>query len=157
MQLLSGRVAQEYNQRKGRKGAFWEDRYHATAVQSDGHLTKCMTYIDLNMVRARAVEHPKDWEVCGYNEIQQPWERKGVIDFDSLLQLMQLRTHSELAEQLDLLLQEEILVTRRNSAWTESIAVGTEAYLQTLKGAYSELKITNVSENLATLRFRNAR
>ena len=30
MQLIAGRTAQEYNQRKGRKGAFWEDRYHAT-------------------------------------------------------------------------------------------------------------------------------
>ena len=32
MQLVAGRTAQEFNQRKGRKGAFWEDRYHATAV-----------------------------------------------------------------------------------------------------------------------------
>ncbi len=29
MQLISGRVAQEYNLRKKCKGAFWEDRYHA--------------------------------------------------------------------------------------------------------------------------------
>jgi len=33
MQLIAGRTAQEYNQRKNRHGAFWEDRYHATAVQ----------------------------------------------------------------------------------------------------------------------------
>ena len=32
MQLIAGRTAQEYNHRKGRKGAFWEDRYHATVV-----------------------------------------------------------------------------------------------------------------------------
>jgi len=31
MQLVAGRTAQEFNQRKKRKGAFWEDRYHATA------------------------------------------------------------------------------------------------------------------------------
>jgi putative transposase len=37
MQLVGGRTAQEYNQRKGRKGAFWEDRYHATAVDSSWH------------------------------------------------------------------------------------------------------------------------
>jgi len=29
MQLIAGRTAQEYNQRKDRQGAFWEDRYHA--------------------------------------------------------------------------------------------------------------------------------
>ena len=33
-------------------GAFWEDRYHATAVQADQHLHRCMVYIDLNIVRA---------------------------------------------------------------------------------------------------------
>ena len=32
MQLVAGRTGQEYNQRKGRKGAYWEDRYHATAL-----------------------------------------------------------------------------------------------------------------------------
>ena len=36
MQLIACRTAQEYNQRKGRQGAFWEDRYHATAIQVDG-------------------------------------------------------------------------------------------------------------------------
>ena len=32
IQLIPGRTGQEYNQRKNRNGAFWEDRYHATAV-----------------------------------------------------------------------------------------------------------------------------
>jgi REP-associated tyrosine transposase len=27
IQLIAGRTAQEYNQRKDRQGAFWEDRY----------------------------------------------------------------------------------------------------------------------------------
>ncbi len=31
IQLVAGRTAQEYNLRKNRKGAFWEDRYHAVA------------------------------------------------------------------------------------------------------------------------------
>jgi putative transposase len=35
MQLIAGRIAQEYNERKGRHGAFWEDRYHATAALLD--------------------------------------------------------------------------------------------------------------------------
>ena len=52
MQLIAGRTAQEYNQRKDRRGAFWEDRYHATAIEADGHLHRCLIYIDLNMIRA---------------------------------------------------------------------------------------------------------
>jgi putative transposase len=70
MQLISGRIAQDYNQRKTRTGAFWEDRYFATAVCNDSHLFKCLVYIDLNMVRAGVVTHPSQWRVSGYNEIQ---------------------------------------------------------------------------------------
>jgi putative transposase len=38
IQLIAGRSAQEYNQRKARHGAFWEDRYHATATAADQQL-----------------------------------------------------------------------------------------------------------------------
>ncbi len=38
LRLVAGRVGQEYNIRKNRKGAYWEDRYHATAVQTNNHL-----------------------------------------------------------------------------------------------------------------------
>lgn len=38
MQLIAGRTAQEFNQRKSRKGAYWEDRYHAVAVETNEHL-----------------------------------------------------------------------------------------------------------------------
>ena len=41
IQLIAGRTGQEYNLRKKRKGAYWEDRYHATAVDSDSHLIQC--------------------------------------------------------------------------------------------------------------------
>ncbi len=51
MQLVAGRTAQEFNIRKRRKGAFWEDRYHATVVDTENYLARCMAYIDLNMVR----------------------------------------------------------------------------------------------------------
>ena len=32
--------ARSLNQRKNRKGAFWEDRYHATVIGSGEHLFK---------------------------------------------------------------------------------------------------------------------
>ena len=51
LQLVAGRTGQEYNQRKKRKGAFWEDRYHATAVDVDEHLVRCLVYIDIHPVK----------------------------------------------------------------------------------------------------------
>jgi hypothetical protein len=74
-QLIAGRTAQEDNRRKNRRGAFWEDRYHAMAIQADDHLHQCVVYIDLNMVRAGVVKHPRDWEHSGYREIHKPPSR----------------------------------------------------------------------------------
>ena len=87
MQLIAGRTAQEYNQRKGRQGAFWEDSYHATAIEVDEHLRRCLVYIDLNMVRAGVVNHPGEWAHSGYREIQEPPERYAIIDLRGLIAL----------------------------------------------------------------------
>ena len=79
IKLIAGRTGQEFNQRKARKGAYWEDRYHATAIEDGDHLIKCIVYIDLNMVRAGVVKHPSEWPYSGYNEIQQPKRKKILI------------------------------------------------------------------------------
>ena len=71
MQLIAGRTGQEYNERKRRHGAFWEDRYHATAIETDEHLNRCLVYVDLNMVRAGVVKHPLSWVYSGFYEVQQ--------------------------------------------------------------------------------------
>jgi len=52
MQFLGGVVAQDYNRRKKREGAFWRGRHRATLVQTGPHLCRCLFYIDMNMVRA---------------------------------------------------------------------------------------------------------
>ena len=87
MQPIAGRTAQEYNQRKSRQGAFWEDRYHATAIDADQHLHRCLVYIDLNMVRAGAVNHPEKWKESGFREIQKPPKRYAIINLQSLSEL----------------------------------------------------------------------
>jgi len=132
MQLVAGRIAQEYNERLGRRGAFWEDRYHATAVESRTHLLKCITYIDLNMVRARAVAHPREWKYGGYHEIQNPGCSNRVIDLDRLLDLTRCadaeswrRTH---ANMIDAALKEA--AGQRDDIWSQSVAVGSRAFVE---------------------------
>ena len=88
MQLIAGCVGRAYNRRKRRQGAFWEDCYHATAVDTDDHLARCVTYIDLNMVRAGVVDHPRHWAEAGYHEIQQPPARYRIIDREALCGLL---------------------------------------------------------------------
>ena len=84
MQVVASQTTQEYNMRKKRKGAYWEDRYHATAIQSDSHFIKCLVYIDMNMVRAGVVSHPSEWHWSGFNEIQKPKMRYAIINYKRL-------------------------------------------------------------------------
>lgn len=132
MQLLAGRTGQEYNQRKDRKGAFWEDRYHATAVSFDEHLFKCMVYIDMNMVRARVVDHPKEWSFCGYNEIQNPRQRYAIIDYQRLMSLLQMRGLEELQESCRNRIDQALVAREqpRERKWSESIAVGNKSFIE---------------------------
>ena len=142
MQLIAGRVAQQFNRRKSRKGAYWEDRYHATAVQSDGHLARCMVYIDLNMVRAGVVEHPSGWMHAGYNEIQSLPARYRCIDVPALAALLGYADAESLCsgmrERVDLALAKGSL--ERQPTWTESIAVGQREYLDAIE---RELKVSH--------------
>ena len=135
MQLIAGRTAQEYNQRKNRHGAFWEDRYHATAIQADEHLHRCLVYIDLNMVRAGVVSHPREWEYSGYFEIENPRKRYAIIDLRALTALCGFgdwgdfqRAHCEWLEQVGL--NER---SARDDRWSEAIAVGSLAFVETVK------------------------
>ena len=142
MQLIAGRTAQEYNTRKNRLGGFWQDRYHATAVQSDTHLQQCLTYIDLNMLRAGVVKHPASWPYGGYAEIQKPRERYVRIDHCRLLNMLNVQTLGQLQASRQLAVDEALKETQlqRNPIWTESVAVGTEQYLGEMK---EKLKIRN--------------
>jgi hypothetical protein len=132
MQLLAGRTAQEFNLRKGRKGAFWEDRYHATAVECGEHLRSCMTYIDMNMVRAGAVAHPGGWDSCGYNEVQTPPRRYHRIDRGLLARLLELPNEQAAAEWQEKAVAAKLAehsMSKRCPEWTESVAVGGKRFL----------------------------
>jgi len=135
IQLVAGRTGQEYNQRKKRKGAFWEDRYHATGVERDEHLTQCMVYIDMNMVRARVVKYPEEWAFCGYHEIQNPRKRYGLIDYQRLVAFLQMRDLDELQESCRNWIDDAIgsQNCNRESKWTESIAVGSKRFVEATK------------------------
>ena len=142
MQLIAGRVGQQFNRRKSRKGAYWEDCYHATAVQADSHLGRCMVYIDLNMVRAGVVGHPSGWVHAGYNEIQSLPQRYRCIDVPALATLLGFTDADGLRNGLrewvdDALAKGEL---ERHPAWTQSIAVGQREYLDVIG---RELKVSH--------------
>jgi len=135
MQLVAGRTGQEYNQRKDRKGAYWEDRYHATAVESGEHLSRCMVYIDTNMVRAGAVSHPSKWSFCGYNEIQEPRRKNVLIDYERLQGLLGAGSYDQLRGSYKGWVEEYCKDEEkaRKEEWTSSIAVGSRPFAEKVK------------------------
>jgi len=132
VQLAAGRTGQEYNARKGRKGAFWEDRYHATAIETGKHVQRCLTYIDLNMVRAGAVKHPEEWIHSGFHEIQGNRRRNTLIDLKALADVLEFDSREALRaahrEWVDEALGKED--QRREDIWSQSVAVGSSEFVQ---------------------------
>ena len=132
IKLIAGRTGQEYNQRKNRKGAFWEDRYHATAVEEGEHLIRCLVYMDLNMVRAGVVAHPSSWPFCGYNEIQNPRKKNVLIDYKRLRALVGIESRDLMRIHHKGWIEEYLACVepRRDDKWSGSIAVGSKSFVE---------------------------
>jgi REP-associated tyrosine transposase len=143
MKLIAGRTGQEFNQRKNRKGAFWEDRYHATAIESGDHLLKCLVYIDLNMVRAGVVDHPSQWPFCGYNEIQDAKRKKVLINYERLTRLLGLYSYDEVKKYHERWVNSHLGDGKNihDEKWTKSIAVGNRGFVERVKSLMGVLAI----------------
>ncbi len=143
IKLIAGRTGQEYNQRKNRKGAFWEDRYHVTAVEKGDHLFRCLVYIDLNMVRAGVVDHPSIWHFFGYNEIQEPKRKNVLIDYEKLRALLGFENYDQ-AKLYHKKWVDEYLGNEKNirdEKWTRSIAVGSRGFVDRVKSILGVLAL----------------
>lgn len=134
LHLAEARVAQEYNKRKERSGAFWEDRYHATAIETGEHFINCLVYIDLNMVRAKVVNHPGEWPFCGYYELQRPRQRQRnqLVDLRELSSLLGMNDLGYLKAARAQWVARECRRgnPRRDPKWTECVAVGSQKYVE---------------------------
>jgi putative transposase len=131
LQLIEGCTGQAYNRRKRRGGAFWEDQYHATAVESGEHLARCVVYVDLNMVRAGVVGHPEEWEVGGYHEIQGERWRYRIVDRAALAKGLGVELR-ELAEVHRDWVETALREGRREreQCWSESVALGSRGFVE---------------------------
>jgi putative transposase len=87
------------------------------------------------MVRAGTVSHPAEWDLSGYNEIQNPPERYGVIDRLGLQQLCGFTDPEQFAEQHRQWVYDAIENgwNQRESCWTESIAIGSSSFVEETK------------------------
>lgn len=136
LQLASGATAKQYNLRKERMGSMWQHPYHCTAVEDGRHLLHCLTYVDLNMVRAGVVPHPKHWPWCGFDEMAGLRKRYRILDLEGLAERLGAPSLGALSEvYMDAL--RSGLDRGREPHWTEALAVGSKAYVEAMLGRYT--------------------
>jgi len=87
------------------------------------------------MVRAVVVKHPSEWTYSGYNEIQQPKRKKILINYERLKELLGFDSYEHLKTAHKRWVESCLSNgdNFRDGKWTESIAVGSEAYIQNVK------------------------
>jgi putative transposase len=115
-----------------------------------------MVYIDLNMLRAGVVMHPRDWLMGGYREIQNPPARYAVIDQAALLDVLGFRDLGQLQQACREWVEEGLRPTQqiRDGTWSESLAVGRKEFVEAIKselglrGVYRESVETEIAHAL---------
>ena len=131
MRLAAGVVAQGRHRRKGDEDSMWEHPYHCTRIEDGRHLLNCLRYVDLNMVRAGKVGHPRQWRWCGYDELTGKRKRYRIVDQDRLLGRTGFSSMREFsgfyADSIERALLDGGL--ERQVWWTEAVAVGSKEFI----------------------------
>lgn len=142
MHLAAGAFAQHLNRRKGFEGSVWEHPYQCTIIQDGHHLIRCLRYIDLNMVRAGVVAHPSQWRWCGYDELTGKRARYRLLDFDRLLESLDMASLADYRMMQEQGIEEAIQQRemKRQAEWTETLAVGNREFVERVSGIYEARK-----------------
>jgi len=131
---------------KKERAHFGEDRSHTTVIEKRELLLRCIVYIDMNMVRAGVVDHPRDWVHGGYVEIQNTRRKCILIDYETLCH----RAGYSIFERFQKVHLKWInpALTKaepsRETGWTEAIAVGDESFIGFVKRQMHDLALDYV-------------
>jgi putative transposase len=139
MKFLQGAVARDFNRRKKREGAFWTGRFRPTLIQSGPHLSRCLFYIGLNMVRAGEIDHPSKWHCCGYQELSGKKQRYRIIDKERLFKVLSMGYYPDqfyewYNKTMESSLKSDIM--QRQAIWTECAAVGDKYWIEKLADSF---------------------
>jgi putative transposase len=69
MQSVGRSYVRYFNKRHNRTGTLWEGRYKSSVLDSEAYLLTCMSYIDLNPVRAGMVDAPENFDWSSYKHL----------------------------------------------------------------------------------------
>jgi len=90
-----------------------------------------MVYIDLNMVRAGVINHPREWKFCGYHEIMNPKKRYSIVDRKMLMMFCRFKSNQQLLTEYDVFVNRELAKDscENEPNWSKGVAVGSEAFI----------------------------
>ena len=66
IQSLGRRYVQYINKTYKRTGTLWEGRFKSSLISKDEYLLACSRYVELNPVRAKMVNHPREYAWSSY-------------------------------------------------------------------------------------------
>jgi putative transposase len=128
MHFLQGTVAGDYNRRKQHEGSVWRGRYHPTLVETGRHLSRCLFYIDMNMVRAGVCQHPVEWKASGYHELSGLRRRNLIINRDRLFDCLDIEAGRFQTWYMQTVNAEAALKSwSPEPYWAHAVAVGSRA------------------------------
>jgi putative transposase len=104
-QRLNAGYARTFNTKYGRRGAFWQRRFHDTLIESDAHLLEVTRYIALNAPRASLCQRAEDYPWCSYGAAIGTHPPDPLVDEDELLGLFGT-TPARARERLRLFVEE---------------------------------------------------
>jgi REP-associated tyrosine transposase len=131
MKHLGQHYVQYVNRVRRRTGTLWEGRFRSCLAQSEDYVLACYRYIELNPVRARMVNHPRDYSWSSYRVNAEGSHSSLVTPHAEYVRLGEDRGlrrvayRALLAEQLDSRLADEI-----RSATTGGFVLGSESFQQ---------------------------
>jgi putative transposase len=121
-QRLNSRYARWFNLNHGRRGAFWQRRFHDRLVESDSHLLELQRYLAYNAPRANLAVVPEDWPYCHYGSLIGLHGPDPYVAEAELLALMAgdqrraRRLFREFVEERDPRVRRQTLLRRRSDA-----------------------------------------
>ena len=130
MHDLETRLACRYNRIKGRRGHFWQDRFHSTIVAGEGHFRNVISYIDANPLNHKGGEDPIHWKYCSYRELQVDDGAVSLVDRVRLLKAMRMASLREFTEWQRRMMKKRkgtdaIMRTKETPRFGRHYAVGT--------------------------------
>ena len=122
-------TAKAFHKARGRRGHFWERRYHACLVEADTAALAALRYLDRNPVRAGLVEDPTTylWSSCAAYALGTP--NRVITWHPSYLALSRYAKVRQRQYRALLAPSEDPRADGRDARWSTQRAVGSPAFV----------------------------